>query len=421
MPLINPLKRPQCPRTAMPKLSLMAIFIAVIFVAGLAFYASDNHARFISYIASQRAIQTNYIQLTLSIYLAFYAFAQLIYGPLSDRLGRRPILLIGASIFAVGCGLCAFGNTDFLYLTGRIIQGIGAGAFFMTYRATLCDCFSGNRLARVGSYFNCFFALIPLIIPLSGDFVEHISGYQSNLFLLILLTMIIVTYIWFQFPETLRYYTKQHRKQTRLRQRFAHILQDHNFLRYCLIGTFCYSSIVIFYMAAPYVFQHHTQLGPVTINNIDLLTLPGITLGAYVNAKLIAKVQRITLVRFGVLTMSLAGWCFLIFYVWLTPTFFTLIIPMFFVMFGSGFILSNVYALAIKQFIKIAGTVAGLYGFSFALTSAIISAICALLPDLDFLPIAIIIVLLTSTNVILLFFAGKRFLFVNRQEQTASA
>jgi DHA1 family bicyclomycin/chloramphenicol resistance-like MFS transporter len=129
-----------------------------------------------------RVFDTDYatIQLTLTLYLVGVAVAQLAYGPLSDRFGRRPTLLAGLAIYAIASLLCAFAWSIETLIVGRILQAVGGCAGMVLGRAIVRDVFERDRAASEIALVTIAMAVAPAMAPALGGFLESSFGWHST-------------------------------------------------------------------------------------------------------------------------------------------------------------------------------------------------------------------------------------------------
>ncbi len=149
------------------------------------------------------ALAENETQLVLSALFGGLAIGQLFYGPLSDSIGRRPAVYIGAAIFAAG-SLCAIFAQDFtMILIGRALQGLGAAGNRIIIVALIRDCYEGRAMARIMSFILSLFILIPIIAPALGQVILWVSDWR--MIFIALLAISIASIVWFALrqPETL--------------------------------------------------------------------------------------------------------------------------------------------------------------------------------------------------------------------------
>lgn len=120
------------------------------------------------------------VQLTLSLYLVAIAGAQLVYGPLSDRYGRRPVLLAGLVLFLFGTLVCALADSIATVLVGRVLQAVGGCAGMVLGRAIVRDLYERDRAASVLAYVTMAMVVAPMLAPLIGGFLDDWLGWRAN-------------------------------------------------------------------------------------------------------------------------------------------------------------------------------------------------------------------------------------------------
>ena len=135
----------------------------------------------------QRVFDTDYatVQLTLTLYFFAFAGAQLIYGPLSDRFGRRPVLLAGQALYVVGGVICLSASTIEVLIAGRIVQGIGGCAGFVLARAIVRDLYEREKAASMLAYVTMAMVVVPMMSPGIGGYLDVWFGWWANFVLVV--------------------------------------------------------------------------------------------------------------------------------------------------------------------------------------------------------------------------------------------
>ncbi|MGQ0484901.1 MAG: multidrug effflux MFS transporter [Hyphomicrobiales bacterium] len=141
-------------------------------------------------------------QLTLTLFLVGMAVCQLFYGPLSDRHGRRPLLLGGMSLFAIASLLAAIAPTIELLIAARLIQALGGAAGIVLARAMVRDVYDRDKSASVISYITMAFVLAPMVAPVLGGFLDTFAGWRASFWLLSILGALVLAAAWMSLPET---------------------------------------------------------------------------------------------------------------------------------------------------------------------------------------------------------------------------
>ena len=119
------------------------------------------------------------VQLTVTLFLAGFAVAQLVHGPLSDRVGRRRVLLGGLLVYVVGGLACWAAPSARLLIAGRLLQALGAGSGPVVGRAVIRDLYEPARAARVLGYMGTAMALTPILAPIVGGVVHVAFGWRA--------------------------------------------------------------------------------------------------------------------------------------------------------------------------------------------------------------------------------------------------
>ena len=144
------------------------------------------------------------VQLTLSLYMVAYAVGQIVYGPLSDRFGRIPVLRAALGIYCVASLACALAPNIELLLAARALQALGSSGAIVLARAVVRDLYSGARAGRELSLMGAIMALAPVGAPMIGGVLQSGFGWRSHFILQIAFGLIAALFVWRKLPETLK-------------------------------------------------------------------------------------------------------------------------------------------------------------------------------------------------------------------------
>ena len=199
------------------------------------------------------------VQLTLSVYLVATALCQLFYGPLSDRYGRRPLVLAGLALFVVASIACAMATSIEMLIVARAFQAIGGAAGMILARAIVRDLFSQERAASVLGYVTMAWVLAPMFAPSIGGLLDQWYSFRASFILLSVLGVIALAAAWITLPET--NLTLQPRASVFRVRLYGQFLRSGAFIRY--VATVSFASAVFFcYLSmAPFIMvtvRHHT-------------------------------------------------------------------------------------------------------------------------------------------------------------------
>jgi DHA1 family bicyclomycin/chloramphenicol resistance-like MFS transporter len=144
------------------------------------------------------------VQLTLSLYMVSYAVGQIVYGPLSDRWGRIPVLRASLAIYCAASLACALAPTIETLLAARALQALGSSGAIVLARAIVRDLYSGARAGRELSLMGAIMALAPVGAPMIGGVLQSTFGWRSHFVLQIAFGLVAALFVWRKLPETLR-------------------------------------------------------------------------------------------------------------------------------------------------------------------------------------------------------------------------
>lgn len=211
------------------------------------------------WIARDLSITTDQTQLLVSGYLLMFGSSQLIYGPLSDVFGRRPILLIGLSIAIIGLVVAVCNSDNFSgLLAGRIMQGFGAGSVGVLARATMRDSYQNQSFVKAMTWVSIVAAFTPIIGPVIGGMVNHYLGWQSVFILLLAYISCIWLILIFFFKETLAA-TSRPQSVSTLALSYFSLFRERHFMSFAGIGWVNFTLVVISISLMPFIMQ--VQIG----------------------------------------------------------------------------------------------------------------------------------------------------------------
>ncbi len=180
-----------------PNINLLAVIVAVP-VIGMTIIAPA-----LTIIKNDLNISFENTQLILTLYFTFLAFGQILSGPFSDKYGRKPILLLGASIYSISAFFASLSSNIDILLILRCFQGFGAAACLSVGRTILSDCYEIKEAAKEMSKMTAIMAVIPISCFIFGGFLAEFLGWRTNLIALGLISLILIIAMSFLLNETL--------------------------------------------------------------------------------------------------------------------------------------------------------------------------------------------------------------------------
>ncbi len=200
------------------------------------------------------------LQLTFSLYILATGLSQLFTGTLSDRFGRRPLMLAGVVVFTVGSLICAQAANLEQLIAGRIIQAAGGGTSLVVARAVLSDLYPPDEMARRLAVVILIMLIGPTLGPLTGGYLTNFAGWRSIFWLLTIASSAVLALLIYRLPETLAADQRGPSKSMRAGMRLA--LSRPRFLLYGMIGTTTAAGFLLFISIIPYLMTDYFGESP---------------------------------------------------------------------------------------------------------------------------------------------------------------
>lgn len=314
---------------------------------------------------------------SLGFYLAAFAFSTLAFGPLTDRFGRRIIILFSLSLYIFASVGCAMANDYSGFLLYRIIQGIAAAGGLVAGRAIIRDIFSPQDAHHAMSRIMMLFAIAPAIAPVIGGWLHDLFGWQSVFYFLAAYASIIFFMSFFLIPETLPQSHRQSLHPVNITRVYVNSLKHKRFVFLILIVACYFSGLFLYIASAPTVIFNFLQLD---IGDFAYMFFPmvgGLIMGAWLSGRLAHRWKIERTVKLALTLMLTGSILNMLQAVWLTPMIMTSFIPLMIYTCGIGIAMPAMTILALDCFPKNRGTASALQGFIQMLGNAFIASLAA--------------------------------------------
>jgi len=301
------------------------------------------------------------VELTISGYLVGFSLGQLLWGPLSDRYGRRLPIAIGLVLFIAGSAGCAISTNAPMLVGWRALQAVGACASVVLARAMVRDLYAGHRAAQMMSTLMTVMAIAPLVGPSAGGLILHVASWRAIFWTLVgvgLATLAALHVL----PETLPPERRNRQPLHRAAAGYAELLGHRRVLGYAGAGGFFYGGIYAYIAGTPSAYITYYHVSPQFYGLLFGAGIVGIMLTNQINSRLVMKLGSDRLMRAGTVGAAIAG-------ILLALDGWTglgglsgLVIPLFLFISATGFIVANSIAGALGSFPERAGAMSALIG-----------------------------------------------------------
>jgi DHA1 family bicyclomycin/chloramphenicol resistance-like MFS transporter len=301
------------------------------------------------------------IQLTLSLYLGAMAVGQLIIGPLSDRFGRRPVLLIGLLTFVAGSAICLLAQSIGVLIFGRIVQAIGGCAGITLSRAIVRDLYGRNQVASMIAYVTMGMAVAPMIAPTIGGVLDTFFGWRASFAFLIGFGGLALVFAYWRLGET-NHGRGSGEAASELLQGYGSLFRSRQFWGYTLVTSFVSAMFFAFLAGAPYVMIELLGRSPAEYGFYFAMVPCGYMLGNFATGRIAGTMGPNRMILAGTLLSltSIAAMAALIAAGFLVPV--ALFGPMLFIGVANGLVLPSGIAGAVSVRPDLAGAASGLSG-----------------------------------------------------------
>lgn len=309
------------------------------------------------------------IQQSVSVFLLGMGVSLLFYGPISDRYGRKPVVILGLSIAAIASFSAVFTVNIHSFLIARLFQGVGSGVCIGLGRTIIADVLQGDRFAVIGSYFNMFLNLSPLFAPAMGGYIQDWFGWQANFVTLGVIVMGTLFLYAFGCPETNKFKNPDACKIKTVLKNYKSLLTHRVFVGCTFMTGIAVAVGMVYATLSAFIFQIQFHLS--VIDYGWLTAIAGIAgfFGRIVNTKFIKKIGSQKTLLSGFIFLIFAG-VWLLFFIFIKEVSILMImISVFFTMFSQCFVTSNCSAKALSPFHDKRGSAGALYG-SFQMIAA---------------------------------------------------
>jgi DHA1 family bicyclomycin/chloramphenicol resistance-like MFS transporter len=348
--------------------------------------SNDLYVPSLPLVADGLATGGGAVQLTLSTLLLGLSLGAMIYGPLSDQYGRKPVLAAGLAVYVVAAVMAALAQSLAALVLWRFLQGLGASSGSVLARAIVLDRWRGEQASRALSWMAIVTFLSPVLAPLIGGQIASLGEWQTIFWVHAAAGAVCLAVALAAVPATVR------APDSRLLARIAaygSILKDRQAIGYIACMGFGFVGVVPLITNSSFVFQSYFGLTPFQYGLSFSLIMLGGSAGAYTNSRIVARAGISRLIGVGTACMAVGGAAALALTL-LGAGVFGILIPGVLYMFGVGFTFANSMARTMSRFPHSMGAASAVFGVNQFLIGALVAAALSLKSEPSPLPLALV-------------------------------
>ena len=301
------------------------------------------------------------VELTITGFLIGFTIAQLIWGPISDHMGRRKPLFIGMVLFIIGSAGCALSTSITQIVFWRVFQALGACTGPMLARAMIRDLFARTRAAQMLSTLVLVMAIAPIAGPLIGGQIIRLSTWHSIFWLLVVIgALMFISLNWL--PETLPEDKRVKASLAGAFRNYRSLLTNGRFMRYTLSLTFYYVGAYAFITGSPFVYISYYHVDPQHYGWLFALNIIGVMAMSVVNRRLVQRHALEQLLKYATMLAALAAVALALLVKLESGGIVAIIVSIFLLFSMNGIIAAKSTAAALDAVPNIAGSASALIG-----------------------------------------------------------
>ncbi|CDG20937.1 Bicyclomycin resistance protein [Xenorhabdus poinarii G6] len=331
-------------------------------------------------IAHDFSVNDGLVQMTLSSYILGFAIGQMIYGPMSDSLGRKPVILGGVIVFTLSSAACALAQDIDTFIFMRFLHGFSAAAAGVVINALMRDKFTKEEFSRSMSFVTLVMIIAPLLAPMLGGMIMYWFSWHAIFWFIALVAVIAIALVALFINETLPKEKRQRfHLQTTLKQ-FVMLFRQRQVLCYILASGFSFAGMFSFLSVGSFVYIRLNGVPEQHFGYYFGLNIVFLFIMATINSQCVRRFGPLKMLRIGLIVQFIMG-LWLLFSTLFDLGFISLVMGVALYISGISMITSNTMAVVLDDYPHMAGTVSSLAGTIRFSIAALVGIILSFLPE----------------------------------------
>lgn len=357
-------------------------------------------------IAREFAVSAGSVQMTLNLYILGFAIGQLVYGPLADSYGRKPVIVLGTLIFACAAAACALSQTIDQLIFMRFLHGLSAAAASVVINALMRDTYSKEDFSRMMSFVMLVTTIAPLLAPIIGGWLLLIWNWHAIFWTLAGAALITTVLVVTQIRETLKPEQRQRFHLRTTLSNFVILVRHKRAFSYMLASGFSFAGLFTFLNAGPFVYIEVNHVSPQNFGYYFGLNVVFLFVMTLINSRAVRRFGPLKMFRMGLVIQFAMG-------VWLLISsaldlgFLSLVFGVAMFIGCVSTVSSNAMAVILDEFPHMAGTASSLAGTLRFGVGALVGALMSLVSISSAWPMVATIALCATISVVLFSYASR--------------
>lgn len=336
------------------------------------------------------------VQLTLSGYLLCFALGQIVYGPISDHVGRKPVLLATLTLYVAVCLGCVFATSIEMLIALRCLQALGVAAAPVLARAMVRDLYHGVRAGRELARMGAITALAPAVAPSFGGVLQTVFGWQAAFLGMAALGLCAIVLVILLLPETMTRKAQEPISLASVVRGYGGIIRQRSYVVHLAIVAASYGGLFAWISGSSFVLQDLYGLSPLLFGLIFAMATLGFGAGTLTATQLVGRIGIDRTIVVGAVALAAGGLAMVAAVMMDLRSPFALVAPMALYLYGLGIAMPQAMAGALMPFPERAGAASSLLGFLQQLTASAVGIAVGQMLGASALPLAVAIAVMGS-------------------------
>lgn len=290
-------------KASLSRFAKIKLVVILAYMSALAPLSTDMYLPALERVKQSFATSEFYAQLSVASFFVAFALGQLLYGPLSDKFGRKKPLYAGISLFIAASLACVSFDNIYAFIFFRFLQALGGCAGVVLARAIVNDKFELHEAAAMFALMMVVGSLAPMLAPTFGGFVLEFFPWQAIFTILFALGILLFIFIFFGLDESTEIKSDAAISIAAVARDYGEILRNKEFMRYTLGFAVAMSALFAYITGSSFIFLDYYGLSERAFGAVFGINALGMTLVSALNAKLVQKREPATLLNFGLIAM----------------------------------------------------------------------------------------------------------------------
>jgi DHA1 family bicyclomycin/chloramphenicol resistance-like MFS transporter len=341
-------------------------FYLAVFFGTIGLIASDTFIPSIPTIAEHFDTSISFIQNSITVFMLGFCLARFFVSVLSDGLGRRLMFILCFALLFLGSCVCLLSPNQYLFIVGRLLQGVGAGGSNVLARVIIRDITENSELAKYNAKYSMFAVTFMVAAPFIGSLLQTYFNWQSIFIFLASLSIIAFLISIVIYQETNNFKHLSHIKFNTMKMNFIRLFKTSNSIRYASLLFVSFGFMTAWLASGSVILQERLHLSYIEFGYSALFIGIFYFSSSLISSKYVRRIGERYFIRLGtqlfILPPLILAFIFLSYSDSLST--FLIILSVAVGFFAAGFIIPNAYSLGVKEFSEIAGMAGAFFGFA---------------------------------------------------------